>query len=130
MSNSIKPKQRPGEDHYAYSRRIIGENPSSPCTAHTMTFGERCLRCGWEHPTPPLDWRARALAAEACARGLDAAVALLQDRGAYRPYAVTAAAAAVDRWTAHRADYDTLDQAQADALRQCVRNPLDDPRYA
>lgn len=50
----------PGESHAAYSRRTIGENPSSPCTVHTMTFGGRCLRCGWgpasPHPTPaPLD---------------------------------------------------------------------------
>ena len=38
--------------HYEYSIKTLGkdEHGQSKCSAHDMTFGGRCLKCGYEPP--------------------------------------------------------------------------------
>lgn len=73
---------------------------------------------------PTIDWKARALAAEACADALaGAAVPLFVFQpgtaswDSMWPMRRQHLQNAVDRWHQLQADYDTLDQAQADAAR-------------
>jgi hypothetical protein len=34
--------------HREYSEKVLGETPPTPCSANTMTFGGRCLNCGYD----------------------------------------------------------------------------------
>lgn len=36
------------ETHLEYSERVLGKKPPVPCTVWTLTFGGRCLNCGYD----------------------------------------------------------------------------------
>jgi hypothetical protein len=35
------------ETHKEYSRRVLGKTPAIYCASWHMTFGGKCLNCGW-----------------------------------------------------------------------------------
>jgi hypothetical protein len=94
----------------AHSEHAARAGVTTPCTAHHVNFGGGCLNCGWLPAPyqPPMNWEERARRAEICAEDLAGALAELLPLVADR-FKRDVARLPLERWTAHRADLDTLE---------------------